>query len=43
MTLLQPKEQIISSCDVYKFNDANKCQTRILLITDLAIYNVIRN
>lgn len=41
--ILQPNEKIVGSCDVEKFNDSNKLQPRILLITNLAVYNIQRN
>ena len=39
--LLSPNQLIIGSYDVMKFNAANKCQSRIFLITDAALYNII--
>ncbi len=38
--LLDAGETIIMSCLADKYNHVNKCQERILLITDRAIYNL---
>ena len=40
---LQTDEKIIYSCWVEKFNETNKCQARIFLLTNQAIYNVIKS